>query len=177
MMRLSGSPPGRWRGSGDDRWVWIENFGRRHYRNVIGTGTGQSGRPTRGSVGPGYERAGSADAARSWAWAGQEPPALSFTLRYPFESTLNGQTRRKTTHWLGFPTYSNSLPAISYATRALRCHRRCVPFPLFFFRVLFDSWTFNCLLTRLVQLGPRTRLVSLFDSLMPEEETGPGGGR
>jgi hypothetical protein len=34
MMGLSGSPPGRWRGSGDDGRVWIENF-RRHWQNKV----------------------------------------------------------------------------------------------------------------------------------------------
>lgn len=39
-MRLSGSPPGRWRGSGDDRWVWIEDFGRHWNRAKLSTGLG-----------------------------------------------------------------------------------------------------------------------------------------
>ncbi len=37
MTRLSSSPPGPWRGGGDDRRVWIENFGR-HFIGSLGKG-------------------------------------------------------------------------------------------------------------------------------------------
>lgn len=91
MMCLGSSPPGCWRGSGDDRWVWIENFRRRH--NGTGTkwstSTKSDDPDTRrcGVRGSRLDRAGSADGAWS-AWSqGQTGPSL-----YPFESTsLNGQ--------------------------------------------------------------------------------------
>lgn len=140
MVRLRGSPPGRWRGSGDDRRVWIENFGRHWHR---AKGKGQSGRPTRifgvrtrkdGWRIPGYEggpvRCGPEVPTQAWSQHGlpDRPPGPS--LFTPLRALSTGST--KTTHCLIFPTYSNLLPAISYATRALRCHPRC-PFCFFLF--------------------------------------------
>jgi hypothetical protein len=100
MVRLRGSPPGRWRGSGDDRWVRIENFGRHWHRAkgkvVDRLGYSEFGHATQGRVadtricedrlGAGRGCRYSLESSQGWAtgWAGP----LSF---YPFESTLNGQ--------------------------------------------------------------------------------------
>jgi hypothetical protein len=98
-MRLRGSLPGRWRGSGDDRWVWIENFGRHWHRAKWSTDSDIRTSDTKEVVwcglgypdmrGPVMSRAGSADAAWSRdGLPGMGARPLSF---YPFESTLNGQ--------------------------------------------------------------------------------------
>jgi hypothetical protein len=101
MMRLRGSLPGRWRGSGDDRWVWIENFGRHCHRAKWSTdsdirtldtqrgGLVRTGADSDTRICPVMSRAGRADAAWSRdGLPGMGARPLSF---YPFESTLNGQ--------------------------------------------------------------------------------------
>lgn len=158
MMRLSGSPPGRWRGSGDDRWVWIENFRRRHWycwhwhRAKWSTDLDNRTRTRHAEV-------------RSPAMSGPGVPTrpgvgLDPSL-YPFENTLNGQHED---HALSH--FSNIL---EFITCHLIRHKSAgmppkVPSPLSLVRTTVVVTLFS-----LTRLWTRTR-----SSLMPKEETGPG---